>query len=93
MKKMVPVYVLQVILIITVAFTLKRLTQHLAVIEQRLPKAAGQTLRNEPVQRAYVVNEADVRVRGTVDVQIENESLDVKVTNASYDPIPVEVDR
>lgn len=97
MKKMIVVYILQMALIGSVLFTLKRLTQHLALIEQQLasmPKAAtGRGTRGEPILRVFVVNEPAVSVNGTVAVRVEGEPLDVKVTNPSYDPVPVEIER
>lgn len=98
MKKMLVIHFLQVAMIATLLFVLKRTTQHLAVIEQELigirreqvkASPAGPRSISESVLRVYVVNEPDVRINGTVDVNLENE-VDVNVTNSS---IPVEIDR
>lgn len=88
MKKMIPVYVLQLALLASIAFIGHRLTQHLAIIERELSGVRREQLKEGmglkspfgSVLRVEIENEPTVHIDDTVDVNV-GDTLDVNVAN------------
>ena len=88
MKKMIPVYVLQVAMLASVVFIGNRLTQHLAIIEKELIGVRREQLKDGAgfkspfgsVLRVEIENEPTVHIDDPVDVNV-TDTLDVNVVN------------